>query len=171
MEPKLMPRDLKLVIILFIVFGSLSAIDTAIDIIVSLLNSHLKLVFNFGILQIPIGFGLLGLKYRWHRRAIIYLKVVIGLGILIFFIGCIFFILDRPFNLQIFGQVVQMLKSRVGESPEIVISFVAGIIISTLWMILMFWMYRVLTKPSIQELFDADNFADSGIVSLNLRDG
>jgi hypothetical protein len=167
MEPKLVPRDLKLVAILFIVFGILSAIDTAIDIIVSLLNSHLKLEFNFGILQIPIGFGLFSLKYRWHRRAIIYLKIVIGLGILIFFISCIFFILDRPFNLQIFGQVVQMLKSRVGESREMAILFVASIIISTFWMTLTLWMYRVLTKPSTRELFNADN----EIVSLNLRDG
>jgi hypothetical protein len=163
MEPKLIPRDLKIVAILFIAFGIWSAIDTANEILNSILNGRINIMFRLGILQIPIGFGLLSLKYRWHRWAIIYLKLVIGFVILILVIGCIVFIGDRPFN----GQVAQTLKSTVGASREMVISFAASIIISTLWMTLTLWMYRVLTKPSTRELFNADN----GIVSLNLRDG
>jgi hypothetical protein len=163
MEPKLMPRDLKIVAILFIVFGSWSAIETANEILDSLLNGPINIMIRLGILQIPIGFGLLSLKYRWYRWAIIYLKLLIGLVILILFIGCIVFILDRPFN----QQVIQMLKFTVGVSREMVISFVASIIISILWVTLTLWMYRVLTKPSTRELFNAD----TGPVYLNLRDG
>jgi hypothetical protein len=171
METKLMPRDLKLVALLFIIFGILSAIDTAIGTLVSLLNGHLRFEFNFGILQIPIGFGLLNLKQRWHSWAIIYLKVAIGLFILGLFIFCIAFVLDRPFNLEIFEQSVQISRSKVGEaSREMVTSLIVGAII-TLWIIITLWMYRELTKPSTRELFNREPFgADSGLASLNLRD-
>jgi len=174
MEPKLIPRDLKFVAILFIIFGVLSAIDVLLTLLSSLLHLNLKdyfsygfylgtPYFNVGILQIPIGFGLLRLKQRWYRWAIIYLKVAIAIAIFFLFIFCIGFI-SGALDLKIPGQ-------KVGKAlHEMAILFVAGTIISiisTLWMILTLWMYRVLTKLSTRELFNADN----GIVALNLRNG
>ena len=55
MEPKLMPRDLKIVAILFIIFGIWSAVETTIKIVESLLYGPINIVFSLGVLQIPIG--------------------------------------------------------------------------------------------------------------------
>jgi hypothetical protein len=144
MEPKLMPLDLKLVAGMFIISGILMAIDM----LTPLVNGRLEFALNFGVIQIPIGFGLLTLKQRWRRWAIIYL--VISSVILILFV------------------ILALYDIRIaGEAPhkmEILFALVG--IIS-----LMLWMYRVLTKPSTLELFDADNRTDNEIVTLNLRDG
>jgi len=175
MEPKLMPRDLKLVAILFIIFGILSAIDVLLSLLNSLLHLNFKHYFsygfylgtpylNLGVLQIPIGFGLLSLKQRWHRWAIIYLKVAIALVIFFLLFFCIGFILG--------ASTLKISLQKVGVAPhEMAIWSVAGAIILltllTLWMTLTLWMYRVLNKSSTLELFNADN----GIVALNLRNG
>jgi hypothetical protein len=143
MEPKLMPLDLKLVAGMFIISGILMAID----ILTPLVNGRLEFALNFGVIQIPIGFGLLSLKQRWRRWAIIYL--VISFVILILFVTL------ALYDIRI-----------AGEAPHKMEIFAEVGIIS-----LMLWMYRVLTKPSTLELFDADNRTDNKIVTLNLRDG
>lgn len=165
LEPKLMPRDLKLVAILFIIFGIWSAVETAIKILDSLLNGPINIVFSLGVLQIPIGLGLLSLKYRWHRWATIYLAiyfVILAIGIVILIFVGIWMAFTPQGDKNTFGGMgeTSVTVETFGWKDMVILSVDIIILMS------MLWMYRVLTKPSTRELFNADK----GIVSLKLSD-
>ena len=165
MEPKLLPRDLKLVAILFIIFGIWSAVETTIKIVDSVLNGPINIVFSLGVLQIPIGFGLLSLKYRWHRWATIYLAiyfVLLAIGLVILIYVGIRMAFTPHWDKNTFGGMVEtsVTVETFGWKDMVILSVDIIILMS------MLWMYRVLTKPSTRELFNADK----GIVSLKLSD-
>jgi hypothetical protein len=165
MEPRLMPRDLKIVAILFIIFGIWSAVETTIRILGSLTNGPINIAFSLGILQIPIGFGLLSLKYRWHRWATIYLAiyfVILAIGLVILIFVGIWMASTPNWDKNTFGGIVKIsVRIETFGWKDMVILLVDIIILMS-----MLWMYRVLTKPSTQELFNAGK----GTVSLKLSD-
>jgi hypothetical protein len=163
-----MPLEIKLVAILFIIFGVWCAVETAIKILYSLLYGPINIMFSLGLLQIPIGFGLLRLKYRWHRWATIYLGiyfVLLAIGIVILISVGIWMAFTPHWDKNTFGRVVET-SVKVNTSGEETFGWKDMVILSVDIIVLMsmLWMYRVLTKPSTRELFNADK----GIVSLKL---
>jgi cytochrome bd-type quinol oxidase subunit 2 len=165
LEPKLALRDLKLVAILFIIFGIWSAVETAIKILDALLNGPINIVFSLGVLQIPIGLGLLSLKYRWYRWATIYLAiyfVILAIGtVILIFVG-IWTVFTPHWDKNTLGVTIEtsMTVEKFGWKDMVIL------LVDIIVLMSMLWMYRVLTKPSTRELFNADK----GIVSLKLSD-
>ena len=105
-QPQLYPRpplplSLKIVGWLFIVFGTLSAVD----IITSLVAGKLNL--NFGVLQIFIGWGLLRLSPGWRIAAL----VCLWLGFALAFILAVASIFASNLKVTWFGE-------RLSDSAE-----------------------------------------------------
>jgi hypothetical protein len=127
------PTSLKVVAFLFI----LSGIFSLIEVIVSLVHSHFS--FNFGVLGLFIGPGLLRLSRGWRTCALVFLWIaMIGLPI---FIAVIFVLAGGPLDFKLFGQ-------QVGHaSPEF------AIVLAALLFALAVWQYRILTRPDVRRLF------------------
>lgn len=136
------PISLTVVAILFVIGG----IDAAIDVIISAMNSFFKI--HFGVLGIFIGAGLLNLRPGWRTCALVF--GWIGL-ILTPIVGVIFAIGGGPLDLTFFGQ-------KIGECPVII-----GIGACLLAFLLLIWIYSVLTRPDVRELFclEAGNGSDA----------
>jgi hypothetical protein len=108
-----------------------------IDILLDLMNGRLN--FNFGVLQIPIGFGLLRLRRGWRTCALVF----IWIGLILVPVFCLGVIFGNP-ALTFWGQ-------HVGPAPKpLALALAAGLFI------LMIWEYRVLTRESVRRLFYAD---------------
>jgi len=143
-QKQLQPAALQLVAILFIVGGSHAAIEIYNSIILGKIHLH------FGILGIPIGWGLLRLRNRWRIWAL----VSTGLSLVLTAIGLVFTQFVRLVDFNILG--VEM-----GNVDAIyTIPFFA------LFIIYLVWQYKVLTRENIVSLFQPDpNMGGKAVVS------
>lgn len=130
-EPEI-PRDLKIVAYLCLIFGILAVIDVLFD----LLQSHLNL--NFGVLQVPIGFGLLRLRRGWRTCALVFL----WMGMILVPVFCLGVAAMPGMPVyKFFGQPI-------GAGSKL-----PALILAIGLFILMVWEYRVLTRESVRRLF------------------
>jgi hypothetical protein len=93
--------------------------------------------FNFGVLGIPIYFGLMHLRRGWRTCALVFLWSGMLLLAVAFFLG--------------FGNAAvhfQILDVRVARIPTIWAS-----VLSVPLFLLCLWQYRVLTRPDVRSLF------------------
>ena len=130
--PPRIPTALRVVAILFILSGAWAILE----ILVSL--THSRLSFNFGVLGLFIGPGLLALKPGWRTCALVFIwfaLIVIPI-IALFMLGY-----SGPINVELFGQ-------KIGHVPKPL-----GLLVALLTFLLAYWQYRVLTRPDIRPLF------------------
>jgi hypothetical protein len=126
------PTSLKVVAFLFI----LSGIFSLIEVIVSLMHSHLNI--NFGVLGLFIGPGLLRLSRGWRTCALVFLWIaMIGIPI----VAILFMAAAESLDFTLFGQ-------KVGHASKEL-----GIVLAALVFALAVWQYRVLTRPDVRRLF------------------
>jgi hypothetical protein len=126
------PRDLRIVGYITIAFGLLSTFDM----IVRLLKGGLHV--DFGIVQIPIGLGLLRLQPMSRRLAVVFLSLAFLL--LLIFIGFTI-VSPQPPDLMLFGDWA-------GTAPRpfaLALSIASGILIA--------WEFNVLRREDVQRLF------------------
>lgn len=128
-EPEI-PRDLKIVAYLLIIFGVMVVIEVLLDLMSARLN------FNFGVLQIPSGIGLLRLRRGWRTCAL----TLLWIGLIADVLFCLGVIFGSP--------VLTFLGQPVGLAPRpLSLVLAAGLFI------LMIWEYRVLTREDVRRLF------------------
>ena len=131
-ELRHIPVSLKAVAWLFILGG----ISSLIEVIVSL--NYGTVNFNFGVLGIFIGLGLFKLRPGWRTWALIF----VWIGLVSFPLGALaFLVLPGPIQFTVFGQ-------RAGNVPTII-----GVLICAIGFAIVFWQYRVLTRPDVRSLF------------------
>ncbi len=130
MEP--LPRSLTVVAALFIFDGALAVLE----IVLALLGGRIDL--NFGVLGIPIGWGLLHLSSGWRSLALLFLGIaVVGIPIIaLLFLGA------GPVTFSLFGFAA-------GNAPKELALAVAALAALSAWQL---W---VLTRPDIRALFEA----------------
>ena len=131
-ESTKIPTALRVVAYIHLVMGILSVVEFFV------LLLHSKLSLQFGILGIPIFFGLLNLRNGWRVCAM----VLLWFGLIVF---PIVFILGLsgavPSYFEIFG-------IKIARLPGWVVSF--GTIP---FFLLVLWQYRVLVRPEVCRLF------------------
>lgn len=126
------PASLKVVAAIFILSGVCSLLEVAI----SLLNGRIS--FNFGVLGVFIGIGMLRLTPIWRTWALIFVwieLIVAPIG------GFLFLTATTPLTYQLFGITF-------GQASK-----VAGIIAALVVFLLALWQYRVLTRRDVRSLF------------------
>lgn len=126
-----LPLSLRVVAYVTIFFGISSAIGVVVDLF------HGKINLNFGVLQIPAGFGLLRLSPGWRTFCL----VLIWLG----FILCAIAVVALATGSRLTFNVVPGPLQRYGR--ELALTYCAA------WLCYMIWEYRVLTNPRIKRLF------------------
>jgi hypothetical protein len=131
------PAALKVVAVLFIISGVLAVLE----ILVSLTRNHIN--FNFGVLGIFIGLGLLRFRRGWRTCALVFIWLML---IFIPVFGIMVLAGTRPIHLKLFGQ-------QMGYASATFAFFVATVLFA-----LAVWQYRVLTRPDVVQLFE-DNAA------------
>ncbi len=98
-EPEI-PRELKIVAYLLIIFGVIVLIEILLD----LMNARLN--FNFGVLQLPCGIGLLRLRRGWRTCAM----ALLWFGLIANALFCLGVIFGSP--------VLTFLGQPVGLAPR-----------------------------------------------------
>jgi len=131
-KSKPIPVSLIVVAILFILGG----ISAVIEVVVSLMNSHINI--NFGVLGLFIGPGLLRLSRGWRTCALVFLWIAL-IGIPIIMIVIISH--SAPLNFTLFGQ-------KVGHASKEL-----GLAVAAIVFVVVLWQYRVLTRPDVRALF------------------
>ena len=126
------PLSLKIVAVLFIIGG----VSAAIEILVSLTQGRIN--FNFGVLGLFIGPGLLALRPGW--RTCVLVLTWIGM-ILLPLIALLMLGHSGPVDFKVFGV-------KVGHVSQGIAFVMAGIVF-----FICFWQYRVLVHPDIRMLF------------------
>ena len=129
----MIPRDLTIVASLFLVFGVLSAID-----MIEKLSGGM-LAFNFGVLGVPIFFGLFKLRNGWRICALVFIWIGLIVCLIVFVLG--FVCASGYVNI-----------GTIKLSPP---GWVVSIVV-ILPFLLLLWLYRVLTRPTIKSLFLRD---------------
>jgi hypothetical protein len=132
-QKRTLPPDLKIVAYLFVIFGLLAVCE----VIVSLFARRLSL--NLGVLQLPIGIGILNLRRGWRTCALVFL----ALGLMfvpVFCLGLLFPPLGTV-DFRVFGL-------RVGDASKGIV-----LAIAVAAFCLMIWQFRVLTRSDIRRLF------------------
>ncbi|GMV91593.1 MAG: hypothetical protein AMXMBFR82_13710 [Candidatus Hydrogenedentota bacterium] len=132
-DPQTVPTALRIVATIHLVVGVLAAIKFFV------LLSQNTFSIQFGILGIPIYFGLLHYRNGWRICSLVLLWFgMIGLPI----IGLIALVSHAPAYFELFG-------IKVAQIPRILVVF---------WVIPFFalavWQYRVLTRADIRVLFE-----------------
>jgi len=134
------PSSLKIVAVLFI-FGG---VCSAIEVVVSLMHSHINI--NFGLLGLFIGPGLLRFSRGWRTCALVFLWIaMIGIPI----IALLFMASQGPLDFKVFGQKVGHISKEL------------GLAIAVIMFLLSFWQYLVLTRPDVRTLFGIGLFLSS----------
>lgn len=130
---KPIPTSLKIVAILFLING----IFAVIDVIEAFMNNTISV--NFSVLELFIGLGLLRLSRGWHKVAIVYTWI----GLIMIAISIVVFMLaSDPLEFSLFDQQVGHVSKEWG------VGLVGG------FFLIMLWIYRVLTRPDVRELFE-----------------
>ncbi|MBI3856613.1 MAG: hypothetical protein HY293_13080 [Planctomycetes bacterium] len=131
-ERPALPPPLRAAAILAILFG----IGTLLTMIVDLTKSVLNL--NFGVLQIPAGFGILRLSRGWRTFQL----VILWLGMIGFAVAVAALLCGGS------GPPITMFGSQTQKwSREV------SLVMSVLSFGLLVWQYRVLTSPRVRRLF------------------
>lgn len=128
----MLPRSLRVVAVIQLLLG----LSSAVGILVQLTLGHVNL--DFGVLGIPIYFGLKRLSSSWRTCALAFLWVGLIIAPVMFFLGVA---AQRPAYFGVFGfrlASVSPLWLSVAALPLFV---------------LLLWQYRVLTRPEIRSLF------------------
>lgn len=128
MQP--VPKSLKIVAYLFIVFGAFAAIDM----VLALFNNRLSI--NLGAIGIFVGIGLLQLKQIWWKVA--FFLICLGL---VFTPIMLFFSFFRPMPVNFFS---------MRSDPY---SVLPGILVSIFAFAITCWQYKVLNSPAVRQLF------------------
>ena len=126
------PLSLKIVAALFI----LSGISSIIEVIISLTQGRLS--FNFGVLGVVIGIGLLRFSRTWRTCALIFIWIAL---ICLPLVALVFLFLAASVNYIIFWQ-------QVGPGSRAIAVALAALLFAVT-----VWQYRVLTRPDIRKLF------------------
>jgi hypothetical protein len=126
------PTSLKVVAALFILCGVFSLIE----IIVSLMNHRIS--FNFNVLGLFIGAGLLRCSPTWRGWALAFTWLAL-VGVPLF--GLIFLAAPGPLDFRLFGQ-------DMGKVPK-----AAWFALAVPAFLIAVWQYRVLTRPDVRTLF------------------
>jgi hypothetical protein len=127
-----MPRSLKIVAALFIIGGITSIIDAIIGLTQGALN------FNFGALGLFVGIGLLRFSRGWRTCALVFLWIaLISLPV----VALVFLFVAQSVNYTFFWQ-------KIGEGPRGIGVAMVAALFALVW-----WQYRVLTRPDIRKLF------------------
>ena len=130
--PPTIPSALKIVAWLFIIGGILAVIE----VVVALTQNRISI--NFGVLGLFIGPGLLRLRRGWRTCALVFLWIGLIIFPIIFLLGLSGTI---PAYFGVFGIKLARIPSwwvSVGTIP---------------FFLLVFWEYRVLTRPDVRSLF------------------
>lgn len=128
----MIPLSLRAVAVIQFVLG----VEAAIGMLVHMSRNHFDL--NFGVLGIPICFGLLRWSRGWRTCALAFSWIGMLGASVAFVFGLV---LRGPMTLRIVGV-------QVGEVSSVWLSVVAVPLF-----ILMFWQYRVLTRADIRAAF------------------
>ena len=131
-ESAKIPSALRVVAYIHLVMGILSVVKFIV------LLFHSRLSFEFGILGIPIFFGLLNLRSGWRVCAMVLLWFGLIFIPIIFLLGLSGAV---PAHFQIFG-------IKVARVPGWLVS--VGTIPFFLFVL---WQYRVLVRPDVRRLF------------------
>jgi len=126
------PLSLKIVAALFILGG----ISSIIEVIISLTQGRLS--FNFGVLGVVIGIGLLRFSRAWRTCALVFLWIAL---ISLPLVALAFLFLAGAVNYTIFWQ-------EIGPASRVI-----GVVLATLLFAVALWEFRVLTRPDIRKLF------------------
>jgi hypothetical protein len=128
----MIPRALRFVAVIQLL-GGLAA---AAGIVVQMMHGHLNL--DFGVLGIPIFFGLTNLRCGWRTCALVFIWVGILLAPIAFFLGLA---AQSPAYLLVFG-------IRLADVSPVWLS-----VVSVPVFLLQVWQYQVLTRPDVRSLF------------------
>jgi hypothetical protein len=128
----MLPRDLRVVAVIQLVGG----LASAVGMVVQLTRNHLNL--DFGVLGIPIYFGLMRLSSGWRTCALVFLWFSLILAPVVFFVGLA---AQHPAWFGMFGV-------RLASVSPVWLSVAA-----LLLFVLSLWQYRVLTRPGVRTLF------------------
>ncbi len=139
MNGKNLPTSLIVVAVLFILMG----IIAVFEVIDSLMNNVVPI--NFGLLGLFIGPDLLRRSRGWRICALILTWIPL---VLLPLIGLVILVFDVPLNISVLGQ-------DYGQAPRAV-----GVVVAMMVFALVFWVYRVLTRPDIRRLFGVDAAGD-----------
>ena len=126
------PLSLKIVAALFILGG----ISSIIEVIISLTQGRLS--FNFGVLGVVIGIGLLRFSRAWRTCALVFLWIAL---ISLPLVALAFLFLAGAVNYTIFWQ-------EIGPASRVI-----GVVLAALLFAVALWEYRALTRPDIRKLF------------------
>jgi hypothetical protein len=107
-----------------------------IEIVVALLNKQID--FNFGVLGLFIGSGLLRLSRGWRTCALVFVWIEL---ILLPIIGLIGMVMRPPPDVKLFSQTMASAPAEIGAVVVLVAFFVAV------------WQYWALTRPDVRRLF------------------
>lgn len=129
------PTAIRVVAGLFVFSG----ICAVIEVVVSLFHSHLNL--NFGVLSLWIGPGLLRHNRTWRTWALVFLWI----GLIALPIFCLLALGRGTLDFKFFG-------IPLGQIPTAV-----GLVFAIPIFLLIFWQYRVLTRPDIRALFEGSS--------------
>jgi hypothetical protein len=128
----MIPRPLRAVALVQLVVGVLSVAGTLWQ-----LTQH-RVILDFGVLGIPICFGLMGLRAGWRTCALTFLWIDFILGGIVFTLG---FVTPGPVSFGVFG-----------ARPTTVSPVWLCIVVVPMFALAL-WQYRVLTRPDIRALF------------------
>jgi hypothetical protein len=128
----MIPRSLRVVAVIQL----LSGLSSVAGILVHLTQNHINL--DFGVLGIPIYFGLRRLSSGWRTCALVFLWFGLLVAPVIFFLGLV---AHSPAYFQFFG-------IRFASISPVWLSIAAVPLF-----LLSLWQYRVLTRPGIRSLF------------------
>ena len=111
-----------------------------IEVVVALTQNRISI--NSGVLGVFVGPGLLRLRRGWRTCALVFLWIGLIIMPVIFLLGLLGTI---PAYFEVFGTKLARIPSwwvSVGSIP---------------FFLLVFWEYRVLTRPDVRRLFGVDN--------------
>lgn len=132
MEKTSIPTALRIVAVIHLLIGLFSVAE----VLVQLTQRHLN--FNFGVLGIPIYFGLMRLSAGWRTCALVFNWLGMLLALLVFIVGIV---VEDPAEFAVWGVPVASVSSLWLS------------VVSVAWFILCLWQFRVLTRLDIIELF------------------
>jgi hypothetical protein len=144
-EERKVPRDLQIVALLFLIGG----IGSAIHILLGLVRGSINL--DFGVLGIPMFFGLRSFSRGW--RALAMFSLMTGMILLPIFVG---WGLSHPSS-----GTWTVLGVTYRGAPALF-----SLLLAPLAFLLLLWQYRVLARPDIRALFQLAPVDGGGDIRL-----
>jgi hypothetical protein len=131
-----LPTALKVVAWLFIINGVLTALKMAAALFAG------RIDIDFGVIEIPIGWGLLRLNRGWRTVALVFLVIaLVGIPIIAIFVA---FSSGGAFTISLFGLPI-------GATDKTVFLLVAAIAFA-----IVAWQFSVLNRKDVRDLFELE---------------